>query len=150
MFPVFHAAWFDHVPVPAKYTGPKLLPPEFIVFTPVPIKYTFMDVVHVPCVLTMARLPYRFKLFAELVEAKFGLFVVTVHVIFLQSALGTFKVTVWLTAENDELLNTTSSMDVGGHSPPAPPLLNDHRLMSFQLPEPPTQYKVREAAAPPA
>ena len=150
MFPVFHAAWFDHVPVPAKYTGPKFLPPEFIVFTPDPIKYTFIDVDHVPCVLTMARLPYMFKLFAELVDVKFGLLALTVHVMSLQSALGTFKVTVWLTAENDELLNTTSSMDVGGHSPPAPPLLNDQRLMSFQLPEPPTQYKVREAAAPPA
>ena len=94
MFPVFHAAWFDHVPVPAKYTGPKFLPPEFIVFTPDPIKYTFIDVDHVPCVLTMARLPYMFKLFAELVEVKFGLLALTVHVMSLQLAFAIFRVTV--------------------------------------------------------
>ena len=37
-FPVVHAAKFDHVPVPAKNTGPKVFPPELIVFVPVPKK----------------------------------------------------------------------------------------------------------------
>ena len=36
--PVVHAAKFDHVPVPAKNTGPNVLPPELIVFVPVPKK----------------------------------------------------------------------------------------------------------------
>ena len=57
MLPVFHDAWFDHVPVPAKYTGPKFFPPELIVFVPVPIKYTFIPVAHVPWVLTIDRFP---------------------------------------------------------------------------------------------
>ena len=57
MFPVFHAAVFDQVPVPVKNTGPKFLPPEFIVLVPVPMKYTFIEVVQVPCVLTIARFP---------------------------------------------------------------------------------------------
>jgi hypothetical protein len=46
--PVVHAAVFDHVPVPAKNTGPKFFPPELMVLVPVPKKYTFIDVVHVP------------------------------------------------------------------------------------------------------
>ena len=36
--PVVHAAVFDHVPVPAKNTGPKVFPPELMVFVPVPKK----------------------------------------------------------------------------------------------------------------
>ena len=38
MLPVFHAAVFDQVPVPAKNTGPKFLPPEVIVLVPEPMK----------------------------------------------------------------------------------------------------------------
>ena len=48
ILPVFHAAVLDHVPVPAKYTGPKFFPPELIVLVPVPIKYTFILVVQGP------------------------------------------------------------------------------------------------------
>ena len=46
--PVVHTAVFDHVPVPAKNTGPKFFPPELMVLVPVPKKYTFIPVVHVP------------------------------------------------------------------------------------------------------
>jgi hypothetical protein len=80
-----------------------------------------------------------FRLFADELDAKFGVLVVTLHVIFLQSAFGTFIVTVWLVAVNDELSKITSSIDVGGHCPPAPPLLKDQRFTSFQFPVPPTQ-----------
>ena len=80
-----------------------------------------------------------FKLFALLVEEKLGEFVVTLHVMSLQSALGTFMLTIWFVVENDGLVNTTSSMEVGGHSPPAPPLLKDQCATSFQFPGPPTQ-----------
>jgi hypothetical protein len=121
-----------------------------MVFVPVPMKYTLIPVAHVPWVLTIAIFPYRFKLFELLVEAKLGVLAVTVQVISLQSALGTLMVTVWLAAENDALSKITSSIDVGGHWPPAPPLLKDHRLISFQFPVPPTQYKVRDVADPPA
>jgi hypothetical protein len=37
-------------------------------------------------------------------DAKLGVLVVTLHVMFRQSAFGTFIVTVWLVAVNDELL----------------------------------------------
>ena len=55
--PVVHAAVFDHVPEPLKNTGPKVFPPELIVFVPVPKKYTFIPVAHVPCNVVMVRLP---------------------------------------------------------------------------------------------
>jgi hypothetical protein len=38
MLAVVHAAVFDQVPVPAKNTGPKVLPPELMVLVPVPMK----------------------------------------------------------------------------------------------------------------
>jgi hypothetical protein len=59
--------------------------------------------------------PYMFKLFTDELDEKFGVLAETFHVIFLQSALGTFIVTVWLVAVNDELLKITSSIEVGGH-----------------------------------
>ena len=45
---VCHAARLDQVPVPLKKTGPKFFPPELMVLVPVPKKYTFIPVVHVP------------------------------------------------------------------------------------------------------
>ena len=55
--PILHATVFDHVPVPLKNTEPKVFPPELMVLVPVPMKYTFIEVVQDPCVLTMAKLP---------------------------------------------------------------------------------------------
>jgi hypothetical protein len=91
-----------------------------------------------------------FRLFAVELDAKLGVLVVTLHVMFRQSAFGTFIVTVWLVAVNDELSKITSSMEVGGHCPPAPPLVDDHLFTSFQFPLPPTQYRVLDVADPPA
>ena len=75
-----------------------------MVFNPLPRKYTFMEVVQEPCVLTMAKLPYRFRLLAEEEDAKFGVLVVTVQYIFTQFALAKFNVTVWFGAENELLV----------------------------------------------
>ena len=83
--------------------------------------------------------PYMFKLFTDELDEKFGVLAETFHVIFLQSALGTFIVTVWLVAVNDELLKVTLSFTPGTPAPPAPPDEVDHFVMSFQFPVPPTQ-----------
>jgi hypothetical protein len=92
--PVVQAAKFDQVPVPAKNTGPKFLPPELIVFVPVPMKYTFIPVAQVPCAAVIVKLPYIFKLFAVELEANIGVLLVFDQVMLRQSAFGTFIVTV--------------------------------------------------------
>ena len=102
--PILHAAVFDHVPVPLKNTEPKVFPPELMVFNPLPRKYTFMEVVHEPCKEVNNKLPYRFRLLAEEVDAKFGVLVVTVQYMFTQLALAKFNVTVWFGAENELLV----------------------------------------------
>ena len=63
-----------------------------------------MEVVQEPCKEVINKLPYRFKLFALLVEAKLGVLVVTVQYMFTQLALAKFKVTVWFGAENELLV----------------------------------------------
>ena len=137
--PVVQAAKFDHVPVPAKNTGPKVFPPELIVFVPVPKKYTFIPVAHVPCAATMARLPYIFKLLAVELDAKFGALLVFDHVMLLQFALAIFNVTVWFAPVKDCCVKNTLSFTPGTPAPPAPPEVVDHFAISLQLPVPPTQ-----------
>ena len=80
-----------------------------------------------------------FRLFAELDDAKFGLFVVTVQVMSLQFALAIFSVTVWLAALKELLVKKQLSFTPGTPAPPAPPSVNDQRFTSLQFPLPPTQ-----------
>jgi hypothetical protein len=54
--------------------------------------------------------PYMFKLFTDELDEKFGVLAETFHVIFLQSALGTFIVTDCPAEVKEELLKITSSI----------------------------------------
>ena len=54
---MFQDATFDQVPVPLKNTVPNVLPPGLIVLVPVPMKYTFMEVVQEPCKEVINKLP---------------------------------------------------------------------------------------------
>jgi hypothetical protein len=63
-----------------------------------------MEVVQEPCKEVNNKLPYRFRLLAEEVDAKLGVLVVTVQYIFTQFALARLRVTVWFGAENELLV----------------------------------------------
>jgi hypothetical protein len=80
-----------------------------------------------------------FRLFADELDAKFGVLLVLDQVILLQFALAILSVTVWFAAVKDACVKNTLSFTLGTPAPPAPPDVVDHLLMSLQFPVPPTQ-----------